>query len=206
FLAALAVTGAPPMKGVALGLYSEDPGFSYAPLLGEIAKLGATHVEFVINLYQRDGASTELHAHTRFTPSDAAILPAPRDARAGGAGCVGAGRCGGGGGRGVVFRPAVRLESPRGGEGGAILNPADAAAWWKSYGKLLGHYAGLAQRAQAAALVIGSELSTLDGDPRPWQTLARDVRRKYHGQLVYAANWDHYRDVRVWPAVDVLGL
>src|SRR5262245_51953809 len=63
-------------KGVALGLYSEDPGFSYAPLLGEIARLGATHVEFVINLYQRDGASTEIHAHTRFTPSDGAILTA----------------------------------------------------------------------------------------------------------------------------------
>jgi hypothetical protein len=192
FLAVLAVTGAPPMKGVALGLYSEDPGFSYAPLLGEIAKLGATHVEFVINLYQRDGASTELHAHTRFTPSDAAILAAARDARAAGLA--------------VVFLPIVRLESPRAGEWRGNLKPADAAAWWKSYGKLLGHYAALAQRAQAAALVIGSELSTLDGAPQPWQALAREVRRKYRGQLVYAANWDHYREVRAWPAVDVLGM
>jgi hypothetical protein len=180
------------VKGVALGLYSEDPGFSYAPLLSEIAKLGATHVEFVINLYQRDGASTDIHPHTRFTATDAAVLAASRDAHAAGLR--------------VTFLPIVRLESPRSGEWRGNLKPADATAWWKSYEHQIVHYATLAQRARAAALVIGSELSTLDGDARPWQALAQKVRRHFRGQLVYAANWDHYRDSHAWDAVDAIAL
>ena len=192
FLAALAVVATPPVKGVALGLYSEDPGFSYAPLLKEIAALGATHVEFVINLYQRDGASTELYAHTRFTPSDAALLAAANDAKAAGLE--------------VVLLPIVRLESPRAGEWRGNLKPADAAAWWKSYQKIIVRYAGLGQRVHAKALVIGSELSTLDGDSKPWLEVARAVRKQFRGQLVYAANWDHYRDAKAWPAVDAVGL
>jgi glycosyl hydrolase family 113 len=191
-LVALAVTGTPPMKGVALGLYSEDAGFSYAPLLREIAGLGATHVEFVINLYQRDGASTELYTHTRFTPTDAALLAAAKQAKAAGLQ--------------VVLLPIVRLESPRDGEWRGNLKPSDAAAWWRSYEKIIVRYAGLARRAHASTLVIGSELSTLDGDPKPWQSVARAVRKQFRGQLVYAANWDHYRDVKAWPAVDAIGM
>src|SRR5262249_35010948 len=79
-------------------------------------------------------------------------------------------------------------------------------AWWRSYGKQITHYAALAQRARASALVIGSELSTLDGDVAPWHALVREVRRQFRGQLVYAANWDHYRDTRAFGAVDALGM
>src|SRR4051794_38407198 len=47
-------------RGVALGLFAEDVSFSYAPLLEEIAELGATHVALVVPLYQLHGGSSAL--------------------------------------------------------------------------------------------------------------------------------------------------
>jgi len=38
-------------RGVALGMFAEDVGFSYTPLLREIAALGATHVSLVVPIY-----------------------------------------------------------------------------------------------------------------------------------------------------------
>jgi hypothetical protein len=190
---ALATPASPAWRGVALGLYSEDPGFSYAPLLGEIKALGATHVELVINLYQHDGSSEELYAHTRFTATDEAVRTAMRDARALGLK--------------VVLLPIVRLEAGRPGEWRGNLAPKNASAWWRSYGQTMVRYARLARSEKAAGLVIGSELSTLDGDPAPWQALAQKVRRELpSASVIYAANWDHYRDVKMWDAVDTMAL
>jgi hypothetical protein len=180
------------LRGVALGLYSEDPGFSYAPLLDEIRQLGATDVELVINLYQENGASTRLFAHTRFTATDGAILRAAAEARARGLR--------------VTLLPIVRLSAPRSGEWRGNLRPADPAAWWRSYRAMVLHYAALGRRAQAAGLVIGSELATLDTAAEPWLALAQAVRRRFGGALLYAANWDHYRQARAFAASDAIAL
>src|SRR5262249_8647489 len=169
-LLALALAAPPRWRGVALGLYSEDDGFSYAPLLDEIAALGANTVELVINFYQRDARATLLYAHTRYTASDAAIMRAARQAHERRLA--------------VVLLPVVRGAAPRwpdGWRGG--LRPAAPAAWWRSYDRMIDHYARLAARAGATALVIGSELSTLDGlaDVSRWRKLAAQARRAFRG-------------------------
>src|SRR5262249_33855305 len=66
-------------RGIALGLFAEDPGWSYRPLLDEIAATGADHVELVVAWYQDDAASTELGDHPRFTVPEAALRRAIRD-------------------------------------------------------------------------------------------------------------------------------
>jgi hypothetical protein len=71
----------PVQRGVALGLFAEDVSFSYAPLLDEIAALGASHVALVVPLYQTHTASTQLYLHTRLSPTLEAIADAIRDAR-----------------------------------------------------------------------------------------------------------------------------
>ena len=43
-------------RGVALGLFAEDVSFSYAPLIQEIAAVGATHVSLVVPWYQTHAA------------------------------------------------------------------------------------------------------------------------------------------------------
>ena len=178
--------------GVALGLFAEDPGWSYRPLLDEIRATGASSVELVVAWYQRDGASTELGDHPRFTAPDEAVARTIREAHAAGLR--------------VLLFPIVRLESPREGEWRGTLRPRDRDAWFRAYREKLLALAKLAQRERVEELSIGSELSTLDGDRARWAPLAADVRRAFAGRLTYSGNWDHFRDVAIYDLVDELGL
>jgi hypothetical protein len=183
------------VHGVALGLFSEDAGWSYRPLLDEIAAAGADHVELVVPWYQADAAATDIVDHPRFTPPPSTIVAAIRDARAAGLA--------------VTLFPIVRLSAPRtSDEWRGTLAPRDRAAWWRSYRARLVELARLAARERVAVLSVGSELSTLDGpaDHAAWAATVADVRRVFHGALMYSGNWDHFRAVAVYDLVDLVGL
>ena len=183
----------PAQRGVALGLFAEDVSFSYAPLLAEIAALGASHVALVVPLYQTHGASTRLRLHTRLSPTLEAIADAIREATRAGLE--------------VTVFPIVRLSDPRTPtEWRGTLQPSNLDAWFASYGEQLGDLASLANLTGASRLVVGSELSTLDGDLERWQHLIKLIRAVYSGTLVYSANWDHYRDARLFELVDEIGV
>jgi hypothetical protein len=179
-------------RGVALGLFAEDVSFSYAPLLQEIAALGATHVALVVPLYQTDGSSSKLRLHTRLSPTQGAIAEAARAAHRAGLE--------------VTLFPIVRLESPRPGEWRGTLAPKNRDAWFESYQSLLGDLAAVATLTGVTRLVVGSELSSLDGDLERWRPLVDRVRHVYGGTLVYSANWDHYKDARLFELVDEIGV
>ena len=179
-------------RGVALGLFAEDVSFSYAPLLAEIVALGATHVALIVPLYQTNGASDDLHLHTRFSPTlevvADTIRAALRDRLE------------------VALFPVIRLSSPRPGEWRGTLAPADPDRWFRRYTDVLGDLAAVAAVTGAQRLVIGSELSSLDGDLLRWQPLVERMRALFKGTLVYSANWDHYRDARLLELVDEEGV
>jgi hypothetical protein len=179
-------------RGIALGLFAEDVSFDYGPLLAEIAALGASHVALVVPFYQEHGASVALALHTRFSPSLEATAEAIRAARRRGLE--------------VTLFPIVRLLSPRPGEWRGTLAPADRDAWFASYGELLGDHAALGQALGATRLVIGSELSTLDGERARWAALIERIRALFGGPLVYSANWDHFRDAALLDQVDEAGV
>jgi hypothetical protein len=179
-------------RGVALGMFAEDVGFSYTPLLREIAALGATHVSLVVPLYQTDAASTSLYLHTRFSPTLELLADTIRAARRERLE--------------VTVFPIVRLATPGPGEWRGTLAPKNRNAWFKSYGELLGDLAAVAAQTGATRLVIGSELSTLDGDLEHWQPLLERIRAVFPGKLVYSANWDHYRDAKLFDLVDEEGV
>jgi hypothetical protein len=185
---------APRQRGVALGLFAEDVSFSYGKLLAEIVALGATHVALVVPLYQTDGAADDLHLETRLSPTLALVAETIRAARRDGLE--------------VMLFPIVRLSAPRPGEWRGTLAPRDPNAWFAHYGERLGELAALAEATGATRLVVGSELSSLDGAatlPR-WRALVERVRGLYSGRLVYSANWDHYRDARLFDLVDEEGV
>jgi hypothetical protein len=183
----------PRQRGIALGLFAEDVSFDYAPLLAEIAALGATHVALVVPLYQDHAASTTLSLHTRFSPTLGATAEAVRAARRAGLE--------------VTLFPIVRLLHPRArDEWRGTLHPADTDAWFESYGGLVGDLAALGAMTGAGRLVVGSELSTLDGDRLRWAQLIKRTRGMFPGILVYSANWDHYRDAAVLDLVDEAGV
>jgi hypothetical protein len=193
--AAAPASSARKQRGVALGLFAEDVSFSYGPLLEEIAALGASHVALVVPLYQQHAGSTALWLHTRLSPTLAATADAIRAAKRAGLE--------------VTLFPIVRLEAPRAPtEWRGTLAPADRQAWFDSYQGLLGDLAALAAATEVTRLVIGSELSTLDGEgdlPR-WRALLTRIRAVFSGGLVYSANWDHYRDARLFDLVDEIGV
>ena len=180
-------------RGIALGMFAEDVSFSYAPLLGEIAELGASHVALVIPLYQTNAGSTTLFLHTRLSPTLEEIADTTRDAR----------RLG----LEVTLFPIVRLLTPRTpNEWRGTLQPTDRDAWFRSYGQLLGDLASLGNLTGASRLVVGSELSTLDGDITQWGKVLTYVRAVFSGTLLYSANWDHYRYAQVFDLVDEIGV
>src|SRR5437763_11568172 len=72
------------VRGVALGLFAEDPGWSYRPLLDEIAATGADHVELVVAWYLADARAVDVHDHPRFTAPPDAVERAIADAHAAG--------------------------------------------------------------------------------------------------------------------------
>jgi hypothetical protein len=180
-------------RGVALGLFAEDVSFSYQPLLAEIAEIGATHVALVVPLYQTHGASVAVGLHTRFSPSLAAVAEAIRGARRAGLE--------------VTVFPIVRLAQPRSpDEWRGTLAPANRDAWFASYEGLVGDLAALCTLTGVTRLVIGSELSSLDGDLPRWSRLIERVRAIFGGALVYSANWDHYKDAKLLDLVDEAGV
>ncbi len=182
-------------RGVSLGLFAEDSGWSYRPLLNEIAATGADHVELVVAWYQSDGAAIEIGEHPRFSAPPTAIRAAIRDAHAAGLA--------------VLLFPIVRLSAPRNGDDWrGTLQPRDRAAWWRSYGDRLESLARLAAEEHVAMLSVGSELSTLDGpaDHDAWKRVIARVRRRFSGPLLYSGNWDHFADVAMYDLVDRIGL
>jgi hypothetical protein len=179
-------------RGIALGLFAEDPGWSYRPLLQEIARLGADHVELAVAWYQTDAESSEVYEHPRLSAPEPTIRAAVRAAR--------------GLGLAVLLVPVLRLEAPADGDWRGTLRPLDRARWFASYGELLEELARLANAEGVEALGIGSELSSLDGDAEPWRPLVASVRQLFGGRLVYAGNWDHYPEVAVYDLVDQIGL
>ncbi len=187
------VAGAAPRRGVSLGLFSEDAGWSYAPLLDEIRALGASDVELVVPIYQADVGATTLGYHPRFSPPREVVRRTIREARQRGLA--------------VLLFPIVRLvEQAQPDEWRGTLRPRDRRAWFTSYGARLLELADLAQAEHVALFSIGSELSTLDEDRAPWAALVAQVRARYRGPLIYSGNWDHFERVGIYDLVDRVGV
>jgi hypothetical protein len=184
-------------KGIALGLFAEDPGFSYEGLLREIARTGADHVSVVVPYYQHDVRATRIEAHPRFSPPDEVLERTLEQAR----------RLG----LSVLLFPILRLEvAATPDEWRGSIHPTDPAAWWRSYEAFILKMARAAAAGGASALCVGSELGTLDGDDAAtlarWEALVGKVRRVFRGALVYSANWDRYEKVAVFRHVDLAGI
>jgi hypothetical protein len=182
----------PKQRGVALGLFAEDVGFSYLPLLREIAGLGASHVALVVPIYQADEHATDLTLHTRFSPTLGLLADTIRAAKRERLE--------------VTLLPIVRLIRAAPGQWRGTLAPADSDRWFQSYGELLGDLAAVAAQTGVTRLVVGSELSSLDGDLERWRPLLERIRAIFPGHLVYSANWDHYRQARLLDLVDEDGV
>jgi hypothetical protein len=182
-------------RGVALGLFHEDPLWSYAGLLREIKDLSASHVSLVPAYYQEHAGSTEIYRHPRFSVPDETITRTVSEAHSLGLS--------------VMLFPIVRLATPRkDSEWRGTLTPDNRAAWWDNYKRLVLHLARLCADHRVAQFSVGSEFSTLDGerDLPHVQKLVASVRSVFRGHLTYSGNWDHYDKVALYDLCDSAGL
>ncbi|MFF3461090.1 glycoside hydrolase family 113 [Streptomyces sp. NPDC001984] len=85
------------------------------------------------------------------------------------------------------------------------IKPADRSAWFASYEKFVTPYLKAAESEKAATFVIGTELNSLEGDPR-WDTVVNDAEKLFSGEVAYDANWDAYVQGPVTMPVTHLGI
>lgn len=183
----------PPERGVALGLFSADEDYRYRMLLDEIAAVGATHVSLTWVWWQANVQASQVGPIKHWSATEAQVRDSVRYATSLGLH--------------VTVFPIVRLKSSARNEWRGKIRPTDEDQWWRSYGAYILQAARIAREEGADRLCVGSELLTRETMRRRWLALIRQVRIVAPRlELMYSANWDHYRPVRFWDAVDVVGL
>ena len=111
----------------------------------------------------------------------------------------------------VMLKPHVWLRRANADEWRGVIDmdtEAEWQAWFTSYGKFILHYAAMAEREHVALFCVGVELSrTAIEREADWRSLIDQVRERYSGPIVYAANWwEGYDRVPFWDAVDYIGI
>ena len=137
----------PQQRGIALGLYSEDPNWSYVDMLSEIKEVGANYVSIVVPWYIKTTTDTVVYKHPRFTVPMRTVERTIMDARAAGLK--------------VFLFPILRVEDKSNGGWRGTLAPRNKDAFYKSYTEVILRFAGLAERLNIPLLSVGSELSSL---------------------------------------------
>lgn len=179
-------------RGANLTAYDPDGYGSPAAAaeLERLAALGVDHVALVPLWFMDSAGSNELAADPAATTTDAGLEQAVATARELG--------------MTVAIAPHVDV---RDGTFRGLIAPTDPAAWFASYRRLLDQYAELAARTGASQFVVGTELTSMTADQTAWRALIARARRRFDGQLTYAANWvDEAERIEFWDALDELGI
>lgn len=159
-----------------------------------MAQIGVKCVAIVPTWYQKHYNSTKIEKNTR-TPSDKSMRRAIRKAHEKG--------------MLVMLKPHIDLISDEGNSRSDIGHYSDDKwkEWFDNYTKFIVHYAKMAQSEDVAFFCVGTELSFAATKTRMWkEQVIPKVRKVFKGRIMYAANWDEYRDVEFWDALDYAGI
>lgn len=111
----------------------------------------------------------------------------------------------------VCLKPMIHSEDNvwRAHIGFPDLNMDDLNAYWQSwfesYKNFILRYAELAQRCGVEMLCIGCEMLGTEHRRYDWEYIIKEVRRVYHGAVVYNTNHDH-EDAQEWfDCLDYIG-
>jgi len=105
----------------------------------------------------------------------------------------------------VLLKPTVDVED--GTWRGEIRfdSEEDWRAWFSSYRYFTDYYAELAAKYGVEEFSVGVELAGTV-ERKEWRWIIKNVRARFAGPLVYAANWDNYQNVNFWDALDYVGI
>jgi hypothetical protein len=153
---------------------------------------GTEWVSVLLTWYQTDEHSTIIYRDPRKTPDDEGLLETIAQIHKLG--------------MKVMLRPLI---NPDNGSWRGDINFSsedDWSAWFRSYRYFIDYYAELAQRAGVEEFCVGVELSETQGRASDWRDIITGVRSRFHGPLVYSANWSDYQQVSFWDALDYIGI
>ena len=76
-----------------------------------------------------------------------------------------------------------------------------------SYEKFILDFARVAQQNKISIFCIGTELEKFVAErSNYWRNLIGKIRKVYDGEITYAANWDEFKRVPFWDALDFIGI
>ena len=181
-----------PYRGVAMQVQRIDNMMDYGRSVDKVADLGADTILFVVDSKQENGRSTRIFLDMRQEPTPDKLgqliqYAHQRKLR-------------------VVLMPIVLLEAPIGNEWRGTIHPEVWEDWWDSYREMEQHYATVAEQNHVELFVVGSELVSTETQLDEWTRTIRQVRRDFHGNITYSANWDHYTTVPFWDQLDLMGM
>ncbi len=184
-------------KGMALGLFSKDPQYSYEQDLKEMKEWGITDVLLLVSWYQHDVKSNEIvplkdEKQDTYTIPDEKLREVIQQAESLGI-------------RTVIF-PILRLEVREDKDWRGVIEPSDKDLWWKNYEKFILYYAEIAATEKVSTFSVGSELLSREKETEKWKSLIEKVRKIYPGKLLYSSNWDHYQYPEFWGSLDYIGM
>ncbi len=84
------------------------------------------------------------------------------------------------------------------------IEPSDE--WFASYSNFLNYFADFAQTNDVEMFCVGCEYKTTTVASEQWRNVVAQVRERYFGPLVYAADWTNYENIDWWDCVDYVGI
>lgn len=76
-----------------------------------------------------------------------------------------------------------------------------------SYQKYILEFASIAENYHVEIFCIGTEWRKFIKErPQFWESLIKEVRKIYSGELTYASNWDEYKETPFWRQLDYIGV
>ncbi len=107
----------------------------------------------------------------------------------------------------VMIKPQIWVWR---GEFTGLLKMASEEDWLELedyYSNFIIDFAKVAEAENVEIFCIGTELEKfIEHRPEFWRALIAEVKKVYKGKLTYAANWDEYKRVPFWDALDFIGV
>ncbi len=180
-------------KGIAYTSYAETDLASEASdaMLEHIKAIGVGHISLVVTWYQDTLESDKMYPEDPQggrTAVDESLSHAINKIHSLG--------------MKVMLKPHIDLQT---GEFRGDIPGSDE--WFNNYEKFILKYAKFASEYNVEMFCIGTELG---GTPlkwkEKWMKIIKEVRQVYRGPLVYASNWNEYKDVPFWNEIDFVGI
>lgn len=186
-----------PQKGMCYATWEQEKFSSEHSdeSLEKLSTLGVDHLSLIVTQYQEKYNSTKILSTER-TPSDKSLIHAAKTAHKLGLT--------------VMLKPHIDLIDKNDGtywRADIGFNSAeDWEKWFKEYKSMILHYAKLAAKMKAEIFCVGTELSFTTQKTEEWIGIIDEVREVFPGKLVYAANWDEFKNIKFWDKLDFVGI